>query len=417
MSMSLAEYKEMAKGARGAYVRPEFIDIVGGDLAAAYILADIQYWCMEDENGNSRAKVERNGKHWFAQTREEWASRLRLNTKKFDIRIAQLEKLELIEKGNFKYDNRPIMHVRLLWDKFLAAFAKVCTVKPADLVAPEAPAADVPVAPPQDSDVPAVEPVKNRKNEAQTVGTTGFPQNGKVDFPKTGKSSISKKIYKQELVKKIKTDDEYINYTHVREDPPGQEETYSQKQTRQVIREMFTQDERFVIPQEEINKTVALVRPTDEISQDAIRLALDAYCEKIRRQETVYLFANWILTTIRDMQRKLDNGIIRVYGRGTVSVPIVAGNLALSPAPAVSSEPFTFYNWLEAPGDEPVNAISVPAWLTEPEYVPAPTPAPRVARSVSSYDSWVASLTDEQYRCVFGYGRDEWPEDDSDLPF
>lgn len=101
-------------------LKKSYVDITGGDLIAGLLLSQIIYWHLPNsETGNTKLRVEKEGHLWIAKSRDEWFEEIRITAKQFDRASKLLADMGLIEKKLFKFNGRPIPHIRLIWENFL----------------------------------------------------------------------------------------------------------------------------------------------------------------------------------------------------------------------------------------------------------------------------------------------------------
>lgn len=105
-------------------VKKCYID-VAGDVLAGIVLSEIVYWHLPDRKGETRLRVEKNGKMWIAVRRYEWWDRVRVHPRGADRALAILSKLGLIEKDVFKFYGEPTVHVRIVEDVFLREVSRI----------------------------------------------------------------------------------------------------------------------------------------------------------------------------------------------------------------------------------------------------------------------------------------------------
>lgn len=98
-----------------------YVDMVQ-DVNAGLLLSEIVYWYLPSRKGESKLRVQHNGKFWIACRRAEWWDRTRLSPKQADRGLTILLEALLIEKARFKFDGEVTLHVRLLEPMFLRVF-------------------------------------------------------------------------------------------------------------------------------------------------------------------------------------------------------------------------------------------------------------------------------------------------------
>lgn len=95
-------------------VKRLYIDIAG-DLVAGILLSQIVYWHLPSQrNGQSKLKVQKDGKLWLAKGRNEWWDECRISVKQFDRAIGILIEKGIVEKQTFKFNGSPTIHLRLV---------------------------------------------------------------------------------------------------------------------------------------------------------------------------------------------------------------------------------------------------------------------------------------------------------------
>lgn len=144
-----------------------YVDLAG-DLIAGILLSQIMYWCLPDNEGNSKLRVKKQGVMWLAKTREDWYSEIRITPKQYDRAIKILENKNLIEKCLFRFDGSPTVHIRPNLETYNRLVDEWVEQKAAELM---------------------------EKDTANPVNITFFPK---------GKNPISPKV-KMELPERVKT--------------------------------------------------------------------------------------------------------------------------------------------------------------------------------------------------------------------
>lgn len=98
-----------------------YVDIAG-DLIAGLVLSQIIYWHLPGPNGITKLSVSHDGELWIAKKREDWWDEVRVGPRQMDRAIDILKEKELVVTGLFKFNNTPILHVRINWDSFISQF-------------------------------------------------------------------------------------------------------------------------------------------------------------------------------------------------------------------------------------------------------------------------------------------------------
>jgi len=99
-------------------VKRIYID-VAGDLVAGVLLSQIIFWFLPGRDGESKLRVEHDGRMWLAKERTDWWDECRMKPKQFDRASADLEELGLITKKVMRFGGNPIVHIGLNVPKLL----------------------------------------------------------------------------------------------------------------------------------------------------------------------------------------------------------------------------------------------------------------------------------------------------------
>ena len=103
----------------GFYTKKMYIDIAG-DLIAGILLSQIVYWYLPSkDNGATKLRVVKDGELWLAKGRDDWWEECRITAYQFDRAIKVLCDIGIVEKKIFKFNGNPMIHVRIVPDKFL----------------------------------------------------------------------------------------------------------------------------------------------------------------------------------------------------------------------------------------------------------------------------------------------------------
>jgi len=104
----------------GFYTKKMYIDIANGDLLAGILLSQIVYWYLPSkDNGATKLRVVKDGELWLAKGRDDWWEECRIKAYQFDRAIKVLCDIGIVEKKIFKFNGNPMIHVRIVPDKFL----------------------------------------------------------------------------------------------------------------------------------------------------------------------------------------------------------------------------------------------------------------------------------------------------------
>ncbi|WJQ79833.1 hypothetical protein [Brevibacillus brevis] len=100
-------------------VKKIYVDLAD-DLIAGILLSQIVYWFLPNKKGKTKLRVVKDGHLWLAKGREDWWDECRIKARQFDTAFKKLEQQGLVEKRTYKYNGDPTIHIRILWDNFLA---------------------------------------------------------------------------------------------------------------------------------------------------------------------------------------------------------------------------------------------------------------------------------------------------------
>jgi len=104
----------------GFYTKKMYIDIANGDLLAGILLSQIVYWYLPSKDSTAtKLRVVKDGELWLAKGRDDWWEECRITAYQFDRAIKVLCDIGIVEKKIFKFNGNPMIHVRIVPDKFL----------------------------------------------------------------------------------------------------------------------------------------------------------------------------------------------------------------------------------------------------------------------------------------------------------
>lgn len=89
------------------------------DTLAGLVLAQIIYWHIPNKQGQSKLRIEKEGKKWMACNRAEWWEKTRLSPRQIDRVLGILESKKIILKKVFRFNGTPIVHIHLNVDVFI----------------------------------------------------------------------------------------------------------------------------------------------------------------------------------------------------------------------------------------------------------------------------------------------------------
>lgn len=92
----------------------EYVSLLQGDVHAALMLSQIVYWYRPSKkSGGAKLRVYKKGIWWLAKSHRHWHEECGLSRKQVHRCINALYHHGLIEKGRFRFDGSPTVHVRL----------------------------------------------------------------------------------------------------------------------------------------------------------------------------------------------------------------------------------------------------------------------------------------------------------------
>lgn len=100
-------------------VKRVYIDLNDGNLFDGIIFSQIMYWHgRSKETGKPRLTIEREGFLWLAKTYEDWWEECRVNAATARKCIDRIVKRGLLVKRVWKFNGRPLVHLRVNIDIF-----------------------------------------------------------------------------------------------------------------------------------------------------------------------------------------------------------------------------------------------------------------------------------------------------------
>jgi hypothetical protein len=98
---------------------------VAGDIVSGVLLSQIVYWNLPSKSGDSKLRVEKEGKKWIAKTRQEWQEECGITVYQFDRAVDDLQKKGLVEARKFRFNNAPTTHIWLNLDALITAILDI----------------------------------------------------------------------------------------------------------------------------------------------------------------------------------------------------------------------------------------------------------------------------------------------------
>ena len=156
-----------------------YVDMCG-DLIAGALLGQILYWFGVGKDGQSRARIVKDGYLWIAKARADWWEEIRITPKQYDRAAKILKDKGFIEVKTYKFAGNPTTHLRIIPEAIAAALdawklERVTTMFP-DGEEPDAPGS----LPLGNNDVPETETTLLPHGEQQ------YSPAGNNDVPETG---------------------------------------------------------------------------------------------------------------------------------------------------------------------------------------------------------------------------------------
>ena len=93
------------------------------DLIAGLMLSQIVYWHLPDKDGNTKLRVQKDGKQWLAKKYDDWYKEVRINHHQARYALNKLEKKELVETRVYKFNGSPTKHIRIRTEQFLKSWS------------------------------------------------------------------------------------------------------------------------------------------------------------------------------------------------------------------------------------------------------------------------------------------------------
>lgn len=97
-----------------------YVDMCG-DLIAGALLGQILYWFGVGKDGQSRARIVKDGYLWIAKARADWWEEIRITPKQYDRAAKILKDKGFIEVKTYKFAGNPTTHLRIIPEAITAA--------------------------------------------------------------------------------------------------------------------------------------------------------------------------------------------------------------------------------------------------------------------------------------------------------
>ena len=126
MLKDMQEYAKTQNQTKGVFIPEPFLKNL--PITTAALLAQIVYWHLASENGESKLRVKKINKetgeitYWIAKKRDDWKAECGITPREYDKAIKQLTDLGLVETKLFRFDGAVMTHVRLLEQNFLKVY-------------------------------------------------------------------------------------------------------------------------------------------------------------------------------------------------------------------------------------------------------------------------------------------------------
>lgn len=100
-------------------VKRIYIDLNDGNLYDGILFSQIMYWHGRNrETGKPRLSINRDGHLWLAKSYDDWWDECRINAATARKCVERIIKRDLLVKRLWKFDNRPIVHLRVNVEAF-----------------------------------------------------------------------------------------------------------------------------------------------------------------------------------------------------------------------------------------------------------------------------------------------------------
>lgn len=100
-------------------VKKIYIKINNDNLYDGVLFSQIMYWHGKNkETGKPRMKVEKDGYLWIAKSYKEWADETCIKEATIRKSLDRMRNNNLIFAELYKFNSRPVLHIRINWDEF-----------------------------------------------------------------------------------------------------------------------------------------------------------------------------------------------------------------------------------------------------------------------------------------------------------
>lgn len=111
--MDWNKFLTVEKETKDAIITKKMYVVITGDLQTAHLLYQIIYWFLPGKKGNSKIRINKDGKQWIAKKRTDWWDECCLTEFQFDRSIKVLRKLNLVGTKIYKFNGEPTIHITL----------------------------------------------------------------------------------------------------------------------------------------------------------------------------------------------------------------------------------------------------------------------------------------------------------------
>lgn len=101
-----------------------YVDIAG-DVVAGLYLSQCVFWHLPNKQGDTKLRLERDGKMWIARADGEWWPEIRLTAKQARRSREILCENKIMESKIFKFNGTPKCHVRVIMPALMAAINRL----------------------------------------------------------------------------------------------------------------------------------------------------------------------------------------------------------------------------------------------------------------------------------------------------
>jgi len=86
---------------------------ITGDILAAIILSDLEFWHSPNQKGRSKLRVQHDNEYWIARTNKDWQKITGMTARQVQLAIDRLVKSNLVIKQNYRFNGLKMQHLRI----------------------------------------------------------------------------------------------------------------------------------------------------------------------------------------------------------------------------------------------------------------------------------------------------------------